>query len=456
MVDRWWVLALVLAASACGDTVIDVGLPGDGPSTVLMLREGAVALARDTASAPLPAISGADLEDQVVLALDYRSSLSQLHIAAGDLAEDPAGEVLPAADAVYRLRADASGDGATWAPVELDAADRARRFRGVAPLPTCPVLSQRAAMTGTVTLAGDPRFLINAGPSHVWIGLAGQPVRALEVETGRWTRVALDDADDVLLAARGEYGYDSIATVRLRSGAPVFESWVVDQGRLGQVERTPRASVSLPPADYRWVVSPVFQDQILMYALASEGRWIRYDDRGGGLVELARWDARHSGAIRGAVAVNLAQDAVVVLSDSATVRWVTRGGREVRSAVLGAAPLVHVDVAKLKEDDFVVTAADGALFWLPPRADAWVPLGRTSGGEALTALNFYAPEQFLVVGDAGSVTTWRFRGGACEPLTVAGRPSLFDTVYILPVASSLVMGVLPDARVSLTEIRVLP
>lgn len=454
-----WGAAVGLLAVACSETtVLTVDLPGAGSSSVLVLPSGAFALERTTA-VEVPALSDDLLTSEAVLLFDYGATLEQLRITPGPLADDPAGQRLPAVESVFRLVPSADGEAAEWVVVPASAVDTTRRFGGIGTAVPCVTLTAQPISTGTVALMGEPRFLFNAGPEHLWIGLAGQPVRAFEHGTGKWSSVELPGGTDVLVTGRGEYAYDGITTIRERAGQLWYESWEVDHGvRPGQVKAEPRfPPVALPAHDYRWLLSPILQPDNLMYALAADGVLLRYDaGRDAEPRELARWTPTFDGPVRGALAANRVLDVVAVLSDSSTVRWLRRGSTEIQEAALGSAALINVDAGG-GTDDFIVTAADGAVFVLRSGAAEWVPLGRTADGEALTSVLGYDDQQFLAVGALGHATSWRYTDGACGPgVALGGRPVPFELGYLVAPDALVALGREDSGRVTLTRITVQP
>ncbi len=446
---------------ACSrDALLTVGVPGTGASTVLFLPDGAVALERDAPGIALPALGEDTVVRQPVLALDYSRRLADLYLPRGALVDDPAGKTLPEPSEVFRLRLTPDGEGFEWLPAETNASDRARRFAGIGGRTiACPSISTRPAATGTVTLSGEPRFLVNVGPGRVWVGLTDQPARVLDVERGAWSTAELSGDGGVLLAASGPYGYNSVTTLRDRGGEVVFESWEIDLGtRRGQVARAPRyPGVPLPPADYRWLTSALLQSRTMSYALGADGVWVRFDDANGNRAPqvMARWTpGPFTGPVRGGVVVAGNQDAVAVLSDSNVVRWLNRGSDDVQQVALGTAPLTGVRQLA-GTDDVLVTAADGRLFRSRNGITDWEEQGQVPSGEGLTTSLTYDDDRVQILGERGLISTWRLgAGGFCADAmaTLPGAPVMFTATLIEPPARALALAHHADGRVAVIEV----
>jgi hypothetical protein len=228
--------ALLLALPACSrEALLTVGVPGTGASAVLLLPTGAVALERDGPGLALPAIAEDVVAGQAVRALDYAARLTDLYVPSGALVDVPAGQPLPAPDRLFRLRLTEDGEGFERALAEAGARDASRRFAGVGGRTVaCPQVSTRPASTGTVTLSGQPRFLVNVGPGRVWVGLEGQPARGLDTELGTYERPtdfqagAVDLAVDLVPRFSDEPQQERLEKERVRIA--------LDQGFSGGIE----------------------------------------------------------------------------------------------------------------------------------------------------------------------------------------------------------------------------
>lgn len=416
---RCRVLPLLLGCAACSSDAATIPLAGVGISSVILRGEGAFALDRDADGARVPAIPVDDITAGHVFSLDYAEPLASLGIPSGALVEDPSGGPLPRPSAVRQLLM-VDGD-LVWQSRDRDALDESRTFSGIARPPApCPSVTVTPAMTST--LAGEPRFLLRVGPRHVWLGLAGQPIRAIDRLSGEQTTVVLDGRSDVVTAA-SEAG-EVIWTVRVRDGHPVLESWRVDPARPGQVMSTPGQAARLPDGDYRWLANATIEGRPEVYALAREGLWVRHD--GSGTTELARWSSGLGEVAYGGVAVNEVGDIAAVLSDSSRIRWRNRGEPEVRERYNGDDPMVSVDYALGRE--LVVGVSNGSLLWLEGGLE-WTNIGNRTFVESMHAIAQLGESAFVTLGLRGSIALWRVDGGWCDAVVVPGGPDLAAWAY---------------------------
>jgi hypothetical protein len=415
---RCWVGVLLLCAG-CTTDAATVPLGGVGLSSVILFAEGAFAVDRDADGALVPAIPLDDITAGHVFTLDYAQPLASLAIPSGRLVDDPVGGPLPRPSVVRQLHI-VDGD-PVWHTVNRGAVDESRTFGGI-PRPPAPCPRITVAPIMTSTLAGEPRFLRRAGARHAWLGLAGQPVRAVDVRTGGLSIVAFDGRADVVTAASDTP--DAMWTVRSRDGHPVLEHWTLDPLRPGQVLATPRAAAPLPDGDYRWLANAIIDERPEVYALAREGVWVRHDSSG--TAEVARWSSEIEESAFGGVAVGKTGDIAAVLSDSSRIRWRNRGESEVRERYNGDDPMVALDYAL--GGDLVVGVANGSLLWLRGGRE-WVNIGNRTFVEAVHAIVPLGTSALVTLGVRGSITTWRSDGGWCDPFVVAGGPDLAAWAY---------------------------
>jgi hypothetical protein len=386
---------------------------------VILLPEGAYAVDRDVDGARVPSIPVEDITAGRVFTLDYAQSLASLGIPSGALVEDPSGGPLPRPSAVRQLL---MVDGElVWQSTDRDAVDASRTFVGIprAPAP-CPRVTVTPVMTST--RAGEPRFLLRVGPRHVWLGLTGQPIRAIDRLSGEQTTVVLDGRSDVVTAASG--AGEAMWTVRVRDGHPVLESWLLDAAQPGQVMSTPGVAAPLPDGDYRWLANTTIEGRPEVYALAREGLWVRHDTSG--TTELARWSSRLGEVAYGGVAVNEVGDIAAVLSDSSRIRWRNRGDPEVRERYNGDDPMVAVDYALGRE--LVVGVSNGSLLWLRGGRE-WANIGNRTFVESIHAIAQLGESAFVTLGLRGSIALWRVDGGWCDAVVMPGGPDLAAWAY---------------------------